>query len=203
MKRKSELIEKKRQKKWTFLSLASTVSPTWQCLCALHTMRWSFPPTCQLSFDTASKPDATTWNQLTKKKKKYWRHFVSFRDCVLIWHRCLLFLATVHPVRGIQACENLDRSRHTVGGRGRRRLEKPEWNTFTLTLGIVSALLTPYIKKYKKDSKWLFTLAWTAYDANRTEASGEQNISSSKICFFTYKKFQDIHTCSSSHSAMT
>lgn len=30
------------------------------------------------------------------------------------------------------------------------------------------------------------TLAWTAYDAKRTDASGEQNISSSNICFLTY-----------------
>lgn len=38
----------------------------------------------------------------------------------------------------------------------------------------------------EQEEEECITLAWTAYDARRTEASGEQKISSSNICFFTY-----------------
>lgn len=41
------------------------------------------------------------------------------------------------------------------------------------------------IEKKKYEMLTILTFAWTAYDAKRTEASGEQNISSSSICFFT------------------
>lgn len=194
------------------------MSPTWRCLCALHTTLWSSPPTYQLSFDTASKPEKRIRNHIWKHRanthihtsEKHLTHSTQPVIMCFLGHAelalrsdCLLFLAKVHLVPGSPACENLDRSHHTVEKDRERKYKEKQvrkpWmkqiqNYFlglcyfdTKDSGWFSKTLYQTVIRRGVGNIFFFTLAWTAYDANRTEASGEQNISSSKICFFTYK----------------
>lgn len=96
-------------------------------------------------------------------------------------------MATVHPARGIQAYENLDHSRHTVGERERKWLE----------------LLTPYIQKVYRRETGNDYLPWLERHMTPTEQRPQANKISLRLkSVFLPTKSLKIHTYPGSRLAM-
>lgn len=101
----------------------------------------------------------------------------------------VLFLVKAHPEPESQVCESLDHSPHTVFGMEAEKSIQNQYfdhNKSRSKLNYYRQGAFNLIRKEKYEIETILTFAWTAYDAKRTEASGEQKISSSSICFFTY-----------------